>query len=111
MKFGDIYISQLTSDERGIQTGKRPVLLVQNTIAGETVEVLPMTTKLKALHIPTHVVVKPTESNGLLSPSMVLAEQAVTINVGRLEKYVGEMDRCDLVRVGIAREKQSHFPK
>ena len=106
--FGEIYIADLQEDVN-IQGGVRPVLISQNTIRGNTVEVIPMTTKLKALYMPTHVIITPSTENGLPKQSMVLAEQTTTINVGRLQRKLGTMSRNDLIKTGGARQSQSHF--
>lgn len=108
--FGDIYTAHLNDYGNSVQSGFRPVLIVQNTIKGSTVEVLPITSKLKALHIPTHTIVKPSKENGLREESMVLSEQATTISTTNLLKKIGTMNRNDLINVGRARREQSHFP-
>lgn len=107
--FGELYLTSLPGGEN-IQSGVRPVLVAQNIIAGTTIEVLPLTSKLKALYLPTHVVIQPTELNGFSCPSMILAEQATTINLSFLIKRLGSLTRKDLVKTGKARYAQSHFP-
>ena len=76
----------------------------------ESSEILPLTSKLKALHLPTHVVIQPNAANGLSCPSMILAEQVTTINIAALIKKLGCLQRKDLIRTGKARQAQSHFP-
>lgn len=107
--FGELYLASLPGGEN-IQSGVRPVLIIQNIIAGSTAEILPLTSKLKALHLPTHVVIQPNAANGLSCPSMILAEQVTTINVAALIKKLGCLQRKDLIRTGKARQAQSHFP-
>lgn len=48
--------------------------------------------------------------NGLITKSMVLAEQVTTISTNRLTKYLGELSHNDLVNIGKARLQQSRFP-
>ena len=63
----------------------------------------------KAKHMPTHVLVHPTQMNGLRTASIVLAEQVVTIPKKRLLAYLGVLDRGTLSLVGQARRTQSPF--
>ena len=107
--FGELYLASLPGGD-SVQSGVRPVLITQNIVAGTTAEVLPLTSKLKALHLPTHVVVQPDTSNGLSCPSMILAEQVTTINIAALIKKLGCLQRKDLIKTGKARYAQSHFP-
>lgn len=76
----------------------------------ESSEILPLTSKLKALHLPTHVVIQPNAANSLSCPSMILAKQVTTINIAVLIKKLGCLQRKDLIRTGKARQAQSHFP-
>lgn len=57
-----------------IQAGKRPWVVVQNNVGNQfssTSIVVPLTTKIKRLELPTHVAV----TWGSLQPSMVECEQ------------------------------------
>lgn len=111
-KFGDIFFADLLGDEN-VQSGKRPVIIAQNDIGNRfstTVEVIPMSSRVhKAKHMPTHVLVHPTQTNGLHTASIVLAEQVVTIPKKRLLAYLGALDRGTLSLVGQARRTQSPF--
>ena len=111
-KFGDIFFADLLGDEN-VQSGKRPVIIAQNDIGNRfstTVEVIPMSSRInKAKHMPTHVLVHPTQMNGLRTASIVLAEQVVTIPKKRLVAYLGALDIGTLTLVGQARRTQSPF--
>ena len=111
-KFGDIFFADLLGDEN-VQSGKRPVNIAQNDVGNRfstTVEVIPMSSRVhKAKHMPTHVLVHPTQMNGLRTASIVLAEQVVTIPKKRLLAYLGVLDRGTLSLVGQARRTQSPF--
>lgn len=112
-RFGDIYFARLTGGEN-IQAGIRPVVIAQNNIGNQhstTVEVIPMSSKVhKAKYMPTHVLIHPTEENGLKAMSIVLAEQVVTINKKSLLGFLGILDKESLTMIGQARKIQSPFP-
>ena len=110
--FGDIYLAQLTGGEN-IQSGKRPVVIAQNNMGNRhstTVEVIPMSSRIhKARYLPTHVLIHPTDSNGLKDPSIVLAEQVITINKKSLLGFIGALDNNSIKLIGQARRIQSPF--
>lgn len=110
--FGDIYYADLIGDEN-VQSGTRPVVIAQNDVGNKyspTVEVIPMSSRInKAKYMPTHVLITPTEENGLNTMSIVLAEQVMTINKKRLLHYVGTLDQMSISMIGQARKTQSPF--
>ena len=75
-----------------VQEGCRPVAILSNDTANfhsETLTVVPMTTRLKKSHLPTHVILAgecpPMET------SMVLGEQLTTVGKPALRSYVGSL--------------------
>lgn len=111
--FGDIVFANLPMDG-SVQGGLRPVLIVQNNKGNQyssTVEVLPLTTRLhKGMHLPTHVLIEPDETNCLNRPSIVLGENVLTIPMARLAKKIGQLNENKLIQVGKARHIQSPLP-
>lgn len=111
-KFGDIYYAKLLGGEH-IQGGIRPVVIAQNNVGNKyspTIEVIPMTTKIrKARYMPTHVLVHPDSQNRLQTDSIVLAEQVVTINQKMLYGRIGSLNQDSIRLVGEARRIQSPF--
>ena len=111
-KFGDVFLADLLGDEN-VQSGRRPVVIAQNDIGNRfstTVEVIPMSSRInKARYLPTHVLVHPTQNNGLKMASIVLAEQVVTIPKKRLLGYIGSLDQSTLGMIGQSRRTQSLF--
>lgn len=84
---GEVYFAALPiqSNNSSIQTGIRPVVIVQNNVGNKyspTINIVPMTSVIKNERQPTHVIIpKNTGSgNGLEKTSMVLGEQLTTIN-------------------------------
>lgn len=108
---GDIYLVDLGKHYGSEQGGCRPVLLVQNNVGnyyGPTLIVAPITSRFtkKANH-PTHFALVGVEN--LTSPSMVLAEQILTIDKSRVIKYLGKVseeqmqniDKAIMVSLGL----------
>ena len=94
LKRGDIYYADLNGLEhaRGSeQTGRRPVLIIQNDIANRcapTTNVAILTSKRKR-YMPTHVPLH--DFAGLSRESVVCLEQIKTIDKSRLEDYKGNV--------------------
>ena len=94
LRRGDIYYADLSGLEqaRGSeQTGRRPVLIIQNDIANyyaPTTIIAVLTTKRKH-RLPTHVLLR--NFTGLSRPSTVCLEQIKTIDKSRLTEYKGNI--------------------
>jgi mRNA interferase MazF len=76
-KLGEIYFADLPYEGTSIQAGIRPVVIMQEEKAirnSTLVCVMPLTSEIKALHLPVHVVIKKSSENGLSKDSMALAE-------------------------------------
>lgn len=101
-KRGDIYFADLGETNGGSeQGGVRPVLIVSNDTANchsPVITVVPMTGRIKKVHQPTHVVVFPDQCSGLSKPSMVLAEQVISIDKARLKNYRGRIASRKIMR-------------
>lgn len=105
----DIWYASLPLDRRtSVQGGNRPVVIVSNDICNEkstAVTVLPVTSRLKHPEMPTHVILV-----GLMDePSMVLAEQIMTVDkscldrkIGECGRLKGEIERALMEQIGIA---------
>ena len=113
IKFGEIFLARLTGDGHE-QQGVRAVIITQNNMGNKyspTVEIIPLTARIhKARHLPTHVVIKASKTNGLRHDSMALAEQPKTIDKSKLIHKIGELEHQDLVVIGEARKIQCPFP-
>lgn len=90
---GEIYLVDLGERLGSEQGGCRPVLIVQNDVGnyyGLTLIVAPITSRFyKKPKQPTHYAL--TGVDNLISPSMVLAEQIVTIDKSRVIKFIGKV--------------------
>ena len=90
---GDIYLVDLGTHFGSEQGGCRPVLVIQNNVGnhfGPTLIVAPITSRFnKKANQPTHFALMGV--NNLTSPSVVLAEQILTIDKSRVIKYLGKV--------------------
>ena len=86
-------------DGRCLQEGERPVLIISNDRANEScpaVTVIPMTSKIKKLHLPSHIVLgdhniqKATDRP--FREGLLLLEQITTIDKRSLTAYVGKLN-------------------
>ena len=96
---GDLYYYDFGKREGSIQSGVRPVLIVQadefNTNA-PTIIVASITTVLKKKYLPSHIILG--KEFGLKKPSMVLLEQIQTVNKDDLIEYIGTIDDKELMK-------------
>lgn len=97
--FCDIFWADLPNlPESSVQQGHRPVVIVSNNrgnSSSHTVNVIPITSKLKKTRIPTHVNII---GFGLQRESIVLAEQTMTLDKRCLTKKIGTIDDERLIK-------------
>lgn len=99
VKRGEIYLYDFGNNEGSIQSGIRPVLVVQcdgGNQASTTTVVAAVTTVIKKQFLPSHIVLG--ENFGLKEPSMVMLEQLKTVNQSDLTKYIGIVNSPYLLR-------------
>ena len=90
---GDIYSYDSGMTEGSIQSGRRPVLVIQGdhfNVKSPTVIVASITTVIKKRYLPSHIFLG--DRFGLVKPSMVLLEQIQTVNKSGLTDYIGFVD-------------------
>ena len=100
VKWGEIYYCDLGNTKGSVQSGRRPVLVVQtNQInrTSPTVIVAMITTARKKEALDTHVLLD--TSCGLKHSSMVLLEQLRTVDKAEeLLEYVGKVEDENLIQ-------------
>lgn len=111
MRRGDIYLLDLSANSGHIQSGHRPVIVIQNDIANQaslTTIVCGITSSPKHQNVPTHCYIG--TNGGLPRPSTVLCEQMFTVNKSDLKHYLGtvsnsytmqKIDQCVQEAVGL----------
>lgn len=102
-KCADIWMADISFADGCVQTGYRPVFVIsndKNNTFAPTVNVFPLTTKMKRKSLPCHVTLYDYERYGLSAPSTILVEQPLTIPQSWLVRRVGNInDRETLQRV------------
>ncbi|MBQ2835489.1 MAG: type II toxin-antitoxin system PemK/MazF family toxin [Bacilli bacterium] len=92
IKKGDVYFASLNPIVGSEQDGERPVVVVQNNLANKhspTIIVVPITTVLKRMELPTHIPIS--KNRFLKKDSMILVEQIRAIDKKRLKAYLGHL--------------------
>lgn len=100
VKRGEIYFYDFGNNEGSIQSGERPVLIIQcdeGNNASPTTVVAAITSAVKKRYLPSHIVLG--EDFGLKKPSMVMLEQLRTVNQSELKDYIGFVDSPYLMRL------------
>lgn len=96
---GDLYYCDFGKKEGSIQSGIRPVIIIQANkfnANAPTIIVASITSVMKKQYLPSHIVLG--ARFGLKKPSMVLLEQIQTINKSDLLDYIGTIDDKQLLR-------------
>ena len=104
IKRGDLFWVNLNPTRGSEQSGRRPVLVIQNDIGNEaapTTIVAPLTTKRFSRGYPTNVEL-PRGVSGLKFDSTVLLSQIRTIDKTRLEKKIGPLPETYMEKIGQA---------
>ena len=110
MRMFDIYYANLSKNAvQSEQGGIRPVIIIQNDVGNKfspTVIVLPITSEIKKINLPTHCILHKSDINGLEVDSMVMAEQIRVIDKSRLLDKMGYLDNIkeqnDVINVYLA---------
>lgn len=96
----DIYLYDFGENEGSIQSGLRPVLVIQDDRLNEnspTTIVAAITTAAKKVYLPSHVFIG--QEYGLEKPSMVMMEQIRVVNQDNLIKYIGKVSDAHTKRL------------
>ncbi len=93
VKRGDMFYADLSPVVGSEQGGIRPVLIIQNDLGNKyspTVIAAAITSQTGKNKLPTHIEIN-SDSCGLKSNSVVLAEQIRTIDKSRLKERIGHI--------------------
>lgn len=102
-RIGDVY----TVDFEGsgsVQRGIRPAVVFQNDTGNEfspNVIVFPLTSSLKRLDMPTHVLVS-SDDTALMKDSMVLCENPQCVSKQKLGRYITKLPDKYLENISVA---------
>lgn len=114
---GDIYYVDFGNQPGSVVHGIRPAMVIQNDVGNRhapTLIVAAITTEIKKLRQPTHVLLG--SQFGLPQESMLLLEQVATIDKTMLQSHIGtadaeflrKVDRALSISVGV---RPIRFPK
>jgi len=98
---GDVFMANLYAAFSHEQQGRRPVLVLQNDIANDTlptVMVAPVTSNLQAMRYPSTVFIQQGEA-GLTTDSVALVFQTRTLDKRRLEKRRGKVSTSVMAQI------------
>lgn len=102
-KIGEVYMMQFSGDDNA-QNGWRPGIVLQNNIGNlysPNIIALPVTSSLKKLTQPTHVLLL-AEETGLLMDSMVLCENPETMPKARIGRFLTTLPNKYMRRIALA---------
>ena len=112
IKYGDVLFADLGEAPKGIQGGKRPVVVIQNDIGNHfspTILIVPLTKQLKKENLPTHQILYKNQNNGLKVDSTVLGEQIRIISKDVIKYKMGKLNQNEWGKVEEA--FKASFPK
>lgn len=96
---GEIYYYDFGKGNGSLQSGKRPVLVIQGDAANatsSTTVIAAMTTRINKIYLRSHVLLDASDT-GLKRSSMVLLEQVKTINQDELTELAGCIESNSLL--------------
>lgn len=103
---GDIYMAELEPRIGFVQSGTRPVIVLQNNCGNyfaPTLIVAPLTSNIyKKRNLPTHHYL---EEGFLPYPSIVQLEQITTIDKRQAKKFMGRVARSEMEEIEECIEK------
>lgn len=97
---GDIYLVNFDPVIGSEQGGLRPALILQNDVGNyfsSTTVVVPITSHIKKLDLPTHVLLS--NVRGLSGTSMACIEQPNRIDKKRIRRYLGKVSKEQMRKI------------
>jgi mRNA interferase MazF len=92
---GDIWVVDWSPARGSEQSGMRPAVVVQTDAANlnpRYPNTIVVTVSTKGRPVPFHVLIEPSDQNGLKEISFAKCEQVLTISKERLVRRVGHLD-------------------
>ncbi|MCM1222382.1 MAG: type II toxin-antitoxin system PemK/MazF family toxin [Lachnospiraceae bacterium] len=103
LHIGDVYLMRFTGGNNE-QNGWRPGLVFQNNtgnLYSPNIIALPLTSSIKKVDQPTHVVIKASDS-GLRKDSMVLCENPERMSKNNIGQYITTLSDNYMKKIAIA---------
>lgn len=101
-KIGEIYLMKFSGNDNE-QRGWRPGVVFQNDIGNinsPNIIALPLTSSLKKINMPTHVLLYST-STGLVKDSIVLCENPQRMSKSNIGRYITTLTESDIARIAV----------
>lgn len=99
MEIGDIYIIKFPSAESHEQEGTRPAVVIIDFPELPIIQIVPLTTSLKAKRFKNVLFIKPDNDNNLNQESVALLFQLRAIDKKRLDKKIGKLKDEDIKKL------------
>ena len=109
---GEIWMCSLPYKSGSVQSGYRPVFILSNDVNNlhsSTLNIIPITSKMRKRNLPVHVELLDHSRYGLESPSIMLIEQIMTVSKSELDYKVGAILDCRVLQ-NIQRAIAVQFP-
>jgi len=100
IKRGDIWLAELEGSKGSEMKMVRPVVIIQNNLGNKyspCCTIIPLTSKVGKRWMPTHTTLHKTVCLSTLS--IALAEQVATISKERLTKFIGVVEKSEIVAI------------
>ena len=100
---GDVYFADLGKRKGSVQSGYRPVIIIQNNKGnqnGPTLVVVPVSSEIKKMWLPVHVLL--TQESGMKERSMAMCEQITTIDKSQIGSYMCSLREYELSKINRA---------
>lgn len=92
MRKGDVCIIDLFLSAGHEQYGRRPAIIISDTVAKSIAAVIPLTTNTEALRFPYTLAIIPDARNGLFQESIALVFHIKSVDISRIISRVGRLD-------------------
>ncbi len=102
-KIGEVYLVELEGSDSE-QAGRRPCVIFQNNKGNyysPNVIVIPLTSSLKKLNMPTHVLLRASENN-LGKDSVAICENPCCVSKERIGRYLTRLSDSAMQEIAIA---------
>lgn len=89
----DIWLMKIPKTENTVMHGLRPVVILSCDTNSPIVKIMPMTKQIKKYYrnLSRHLILYPTKTSGIQYPSMIVAEQVLTMDKSRLSERLGSL--------------------
>jgi mRNA-degrading endonuclease toxin of MazEF toxin-antitoxin module len=99
MTVGEIRWVEMPTRGGHAQAGRRPAIIIQQTVTLPTVLLIPLTSQQDALRFAGTILVEPDEQNGLRQPSVALVFQLTAVDKKFINARIGMVSTTALKEI------------